>query len=53
MTPEVRELVDRRWVEYGISLGPPGTQRQDAAEFRDASVNCYVVDGWTESAIES
>jgi hypothetical protein len=23
MTPEVRELVDRRWADYGISTDPP------------------------------
>jgi hypothetical protein len=28
MSPEVRELVDRRWAEYGIELVPPDGNRR-------------------------
>ncbi len=33
MTPEIRDLVDRRWAEYGIALAPSarnGRMRQSA-----------------------
>ena len=43
MSPEVRELVDRRWDEYGIALDPAagnGRMRQSSAR----CAICYVVD---------
>ena len=36
MSAEIRELVDRRWAEYGIASRFPGRKRPDASEFAPA-----------------
>ena len=53
MDAETRELVDRRWDEYGIEYGSPSRERPDPSEFAPAVTTLTLRPRPLESRLEA